>query len=339
MVKVTLLGASGGIGQSLSLLLRLNEDISELALFDIKNSIGVATDLSHIPTRQNVSGYEPSDKSNKQQIQMALKKSDIVIITAGIPRKPSMTRNDLFKVNASIIKSLVRQFGSICPDAFLCIVSNPVNSLVPVAAEQLKRMNVYNPKKVLGISTLDNVRLEQFLSEYLKIDPRLLKNDVTCIGGHSGNTIVPIIGAWRANFSNKVEYDVLIKRVQYGGDEVVKAKNGAGSATLSTALAINRFVASLVDVIVYDIELKEVAYINVGQLHSKIIQKDAMFSEYFCLPIVLSKEGVRQIIYPKILASEERDLVSTAVACINKDIKRGADMMFGAKLYLTKYGY
>lgn len=98
--KVTVLGAAGGIGQPLSLLMKLNPLVTTLNLYDIVNTPGVAADLSHINTHSKVSGYKGQD------LQLALKDSDVVIIPAGVPRKPGMTRDDLFNTNAGIVKSL-----------------------------------------------------------------------------------------------------------------------------------------------------------------------------------------------------------------------------------------
>ena len=94
MVKAVVLGAAGGIGQPLSLLLKLNELITELALYDIVNSPGVAADLSHINTPAKVTGYLPANDGLKN----ALINAHTILIPAGIPRKPGMTRDDLFKV-------------------------------------------------------------------------------------------------------------------------------------------------------------------------------------------------------------------------------------------------
>ena len=78
---------------------------------------------------------------------------DVVIIPAGVPRKPGMTRDDLFNTNASIVQSLAEAIASAAPNAFVCIISNPVNSTVPIVAETLKKAGVYDPKKVFGATS------------------------------------------------------------------------------------------------------------------------------------------------------------------------------------------
>ncbi|MEM7565574.1 MAG: malate dehydrogenase, partial [Pseudomonadota bacterium] len=133
-MKVCVLGAAGGIGQPLSLLLKLNLPAgSELSLYDVAPfTPGVAVDLSHIPTDVSVSGFVGDDLAD------AMKDADIVVIPAGVPRKPGMTRDDLFNMNAGIVKKLVGTGATACPNACYAIVTNPVNSTVPIAAEVLK---------------------------------------------------------------------------------------------------------------------------------------------------------------------------------------------------------
>lgn len=341
MVKATILGAAGGIGQPLSLLLRLNPKIDELSLYDIVNTVGVAADLSHIPTNQKIKGFVPKDKKDDQTIKTALKGSDIVIIPAGIPRKPGMTRDDLFKINAGIVKGLVHQAGLACPDAFICIISNPVNSTVPIAVEELKRLGVYNPKKIFGITTLDNLRLEEFLSLSLdgKISTNDLYNDVITIGGHSGDSIVPVINSWINSFKSKSKdekYLHLINRVQFGGDEVVKAKDGKGSATLSMATAAYRFVNNLLDVLSTNDEckiIKEVAFVKIDDLKSKHVPYFiTQNTEYFSLPIVIGKNGIELVEFPESLSEKEVEMTKHAVNKVKADVTKGFNFIHGSKL-------
>ena len=100
--KVAVLGAAGGIGQPLSLLLKENKHVTELSLFDIVNAPGVAADIGHINTNSKVVGYSPEDEGLKK----ALTGAHVVVIPAGVPRKPGMTRDDLFNTNASIVRDL-----------------------------------------------------------------------------------------------------------------------------------------------------------------------------------------------------------------------------------------
>ena len=107
--------------------------ISELALYDVANTVGVAADLSHIESAAQVKGYV-----GDSQLEECLAGSTLVIMPAGVPRKPGMTRDDLFNINAGIAKSLSEAASKVCPEAMLCIISNPVNSTVPIAAEVIE---------------------------------------------------------------------------------------------------------------------------------------------------------------------------------------------------------
>lgn len=170
-----------------------------------------------------------------------------------------MTRDDLFNINAGIVAGLIQGIAENCPKAFVLVISNPVNSTVPITAEVLKKNNVFNPQRVFGVTTLDVVRAETFVQDITgERDPS--KTVIPVIGGHSGNTIVPLFS--QAKPAVKIpedKLDTLVNReccahpsfsyyeahwmvgVQFGGDEVVKAKDGAGSATLSMAYAGFRY--------------------------------------------------------------------------------------------------
>ena len=102
-----------------------------------------------------------------------------------------MTRDDLFKINAGIVRDLVQGVADNCPKAYVLVISNPVNSTVPIAAEVLKNAGVFDPKKLFGVTTLDVVRAETFIQEITGTkDPA--KTNIPVIGGHSGETIVPL---------------------------------------------------------------------------------------------------------------------------------------------------
>jgi malate/lactate dehydrogenase len=153
-----------------------------------------------------------------------------------VPRKPGMTRDDLFKINAGIVAGLTDAVATHCPKAMINMISNPVNSTVPIAAEVLKKRGVYDPKKLFGVTTLDVVRAKTFYAE--KNGLETAKVDVPVVGGHAGITILPL---WsqatpKAAMTDDV-IDALTKRTQDGGTEVVAAKAGKGSATLSMAYA------------------------------------------------------------------------------------------------------
>ncbi|KAG0315522.1 Malate dehydrogenase, cytoplasmic, partial [Dissophora globulifera] len=149
--KVAVLGAAGGIGQPLSLLLKQSSLISHLSLYDIVNTPGVAADLSHINSNSKVTGHVPDNNGLKE----ALTGCDVVVIPAGVPRKPGMTRDDLFNTNASIVRDLAVACAEHCPKAHILVIANPVNSTVPIVAEVFKKAGVFDPKRLFGVTTLD----------------------------------------------------------------------------------------------------------------------------------------------------------------------------------------
>ncbi|CAL6374642.1 unnamed protein product [Bathycoccus prasinos] len=263
---VAVLGAAGGIGQTLSLLLKQSPRIKALRLYDIAPiTPGVAVDLSHINTESGVTGYAGPD-----QLRDALVGCDLVIIPAGIPRKPGMTRDDLFKINAGIVRDLTVGVAKYCPNAILNIISNPVNSTVPIAVEVLKKYNAFDPRKVLGVTKLDVVRAETFVYGLRKDELQHLRksvSDVTVpvIGGHAGETIIPLLSQMTPKLSKPFEgseLQNLTTRIQNAGTEVVDAKAGAGSATLSMALAAENMATSCLKGLAGESNVIECAYVS-----------------------------------------------------------------------------
>jgi Malate/lactate dehydrogenases len=123
-----------------------------------------------------------------------------------------MTRDDLFKINAGIVRDLVKGIAEFSPKAFTLVISNPVNSTVPIAAEVLKAAGVFDPKRLFGVTTLDVVRAETFTQEFSgHKDPS--KATIPVIGGHSGETIVPLFSKVSPSFQIPADrYEALVKR-------------------------------------------------------------------------------------------------------------------------------
>jgi len=254
--------------------------VSELHLYDIANVKGVAADLSHCNTPAQVLDFTgPSELAN------CLKGVDVVVIPAGVPRKPGMTRDDLFNINASIVKTLVEAVADSCPEAFIHIISNPVNSTVPIAAEVLKQKGVYNPKKLFGVTTLDVVRANTFVAQ--KKNLKLIDVDVPVVGGHAGITILPLLSKTRPSVTfTDEETEELTKRIQNAGTEVVDAKAGAGSATLSMAYAAARFVESSLRALAGDPDVYECTF----------VQSEITDLPFFASRVKLGKNGVESVI-------------------------------------------
>ena len=302
--KVTVLGAAGGIGQPLSLLMKQNPVVSRLALYDIVGAPGVAADCSHMSTPAKVTGH------NKDDIAAALKDSDVVIIPAGVPRKPGMTRDDLFNTNASIVQSLAVECAKNCPNACLLIISNPVNSTVPIAAEALKAAGVYNPRKLFGVTTLDVVRAKTFVAEAKGLNP--FDISVNVVGGHSGPTIVPLLSQTGLPFTEE-EVAALTKRIQFGGDEVVKAKDGAGSATLSMAYAGAEFADSVLKALRGDKGLTECTF----------VESPVQDCGFFSTRVELGKDGVEKINEIGAINDFEKDLLEKCATELKANIAKG----------------
>lgn len=323
-MKAVVLGASGGIGQPLSLLCKVCPLIDELDLYDVVNTPGVAADLSHISSPAKITGYLPKDDGLKK----ALTGADVVIIPAGIPRKPGMTRDDLFKVNAGIVQTLVKGIAEFCPKAFTLVISNPVNSTVPIAATVLQDAGVFDPKRLFGVTTLDVVRAETFAAEHSgEKDPS--KTTIPVIGGHSGETIVPLFSQAKPAVNiPEDKYDALINRVQFGGDEVVKAKDGAGSATLSMAYAGFRFAEKLMRAAKGEKGIVEPTFVYLpGVSGGEAIAKETGV-DYFSVPVELGPSGAEKAL--NILGDaddKEKKLIEACVKGLKGNIEKGVDFV------------
>ncbi|XP_024400532.1 malate dehydrogenase, chloroplastic [Physcomitrium patens] len=307
--KVAVLGAAGGIGQPLSLLIKMSPFVSELRLYDIANVKGVAADLSHCNTPAQVSAY-----TGAGELAGALKDVDLVIIPAGVPRKPGMTRDDLFNINAGIVRSLVEAVADHCPNALINIISNPVNSTVPIAAEVLKAKGVYDPKKVFGVTTLDVVRANTFVAQ--KKNLRLIDVNVPVIGGHAGITILPLLSKTKPTVEfMPEEVEELTVRIQNAGTEVVEAKAGAGSATLSMAYAAARFAESCMRGLDGDSDVYECAY----------VQSEVTDLPFFATTVKLGKKGVEEIVGEDLsgLTEYEKKAVEALKAELKGSIEKG----------------
>ncbi|GLB10138.1 hypothetical protein AtubIFM57258_006077 [Aspergillus tubingensis] len=324
MVKAAVLGASGGIGQPLSLLLKTSPLVDDLALYDVVNTPGVAADLSHISSVAKISGFLPKDDGLKH----ALTGADIVVIPAGIPRKPGMTRDDLFKINAGIVRDLVKGIAEYCPKAFVLIISNPVNSTVPIAAEVLKAAGVFDPKRLFGVTTLDVVRAETFVQEYSgHKDPSAVR--IPVVGGHSGETIVPLFSKAVPSFQIPADkYDALVNRVQFGGDEVVKAKDGAGSATLSMAYAGFRFAQSVIKASQGQSGIVEPTFVYLpGVTGGEEISK-ATGLEFFSTLVELGTNGAEKAINVlEGVTEQEKKLIKTCTEGLKGNIEKGIEFV------------
>merc|ERR1719197_1109329 len=194
-----------------------------------------------------------------------------------------MTRDDLFNTNASIVKGLVASVATSCPGAVIGIISNPVNSTVPIAAEVLKKKGVFDPKKLCGVTTLDVIRANTFVGASTGGDPSEI--DVPVIGGHAGITILPLFSQVPGYSPDDEELAAITNRTQFGGDEVVQAKAGAGSATLSMAYAGFLFT----DKVLQAMNGEE------GIVQCAFVESSITDAPFFSSPCKFGPEGVSEV--------------------------------------------
>ncbi|MGE4576093.1 MAG: malate dehydrogenase [Candidatus Pseudothioglobus sp.] len=305
-MKVAILGAAGGIGQALSLLLKTQlPNGTELSLYDIAPvTPGVAADLSHIPTDVKVTGFSGEDPSP------ALVSADIVLISAGVARKPGMDRSDLFNINAGIVKNLVSICADTCPKALIGIITNPVNTTVAIAASILKQKGVYDPARLFGITTLDIIRSNTFVAEVNGVNPEDV--NVPVIGGHSGITILPLLSQSGFQF-NADEAAAMTLRIQNAGTEVVEAKAGGGSATLSMGQAAAKFGLSLVRALNGEKGIVECTY----------VEGSGDKARFFAQPVLLGKNGVEKILSYGELSDFEETTLNASLDTLKADILLG----------------
>jgi len=280
--------------------------VKELKLFDMINTQGVAADISHIDVDGSVEGYT--------DLNACLKGCEVVIICAGLARKPGMTRDDLFKVNAGIARDMAQACAKACPKSSILMVTNPVNSLVPVVAETLKKAGTYNPKKLFGITTLDVVRANTFLANELKVPVDSV--DVPVIGGHAGVTILPLLSNEARSkklYSSKIK--ALTKRIMFGGDEVVKAKALAkgGSATLSMAYAASVFACKLLRALKGEEGITTCAY----------VESSLTECPFFASPVTLGKEGIANIPPLPPMDKYEKELYDEMLPQLKQQCEKG----------------
>ncbi|HAT41013.1 MAG TPA: malate dehydrogenase [Rheinheimera sp.] len=309
-MKVAVLGAAGGIGQALSLLLKVNLPAgTDLALYDLAPvTPGVAVDLSHIPTAVKVVGY------GKDDLAQALVGADVVMIPAGMPRKPGMDRSDLFNINAGVVKTLAEAIVANCPKALVGVITNPVNTTVAIAAEVFKKAGTYDPKRLFGVTTLDVIRAETFVAELKGKNPAEIL--VPVIGGHSGTTILPLLSQVEGVTFTDEEVSSLTYRIQNAGTEVVEAKAGGGSATLSMGQAAARFCVSLMKGLNGE-EVVEYAYVEGNGEHAR----------FFAQPVKLGKNGVEALLPIGALSAYEEKAMNDMLGTLKADITLGEEFV------------
>ena len=277
--KISLIGA-GQIGGTLAHLICIKE-LADVVLFDVAEGIakGKALDIAQ---STSVDGYDInlSGTSNYEDI----KNSDVIIITAGIPRKPGMTRDDLLETNLKIIKQVAEGIKKNSPNAFVICITNPLDIIVMV----LQKYSGLPTNKVVGMAgILDSSRFKYFLSQELKVP---VKNINTLVLGGHGDTMVPMPNRTTVNgkplnqIIKKEKLDLIIDRTRKGGAEVVKLLE-KGSAFYAPAASGIEMAESYIK------DLKKTlpcaAYLN-GEY--------GVNNLYAGVPVIIGSSGVEKVV-------------------------------------------
>jgi malate dehydrogenase len=217
--KIALVGA-GNIGGELAALAARHE-LGDVWLFDIPEKLGVAQGKA-LDLEQNgaVLGYDAAIRGTANWDDLA--GADVVIVTAGIPRKPGMSRDDLLSVNLKITRSVGENLRTRCPNAFVIVVSNPLDAMVYA----MKEVTGFAPERVVGMAgVLDSARLQLFLAQAAGVAVKDVRAMV--LGGH-GDTMVPVPSYCTINgipvrqLISADKLAAIIERTRNGGAEVVK---------------------------------------------------------------------------------------------------------------------
>jgi len=290
--------------------------VKELAIIDLNVAVvpaeGVQADLSHIEGKCKVTSTVLQLNQDKaiDKAGDALTGCHLVLVPAGVPRKPGQDRKDLLTINADIAKGTVEACAKYCPNAVVALIVNPVNSVVPAMTELWKKAGL-NPKKIVGVSTLDIVRANKFVQD-ITGKPA----SVPVIGGHAGKTILPLFSQDPAGASiDASKIPDLDARVQDAGTEVVKAKNGKGSATLSMAYSgakLGRAVLSGLS----GVPVTECAYVESS------VQPGL---PYFASKVVFGKDGVEKVLPVGNLSEHEKTRLAELTPILKGEIDDGLE--------------
>jgi malate dehydrogenase len=260
-----------------------------------------------------VTGHDGPDN-----LGAALDGADVVVIPAGVPRKPGMTRDDLFNTNAGIVRDLCVAAAKHCPKAMILVITNPVNSTVPIASEVFKKAGVYDPNRIFGVTYLDIVRSNTFIAQEKDLDVDTVNCPV--IGGHAGATIIPVISQCKPPVQfDEAKLKHLTPRIQEAGTEVVKAKAGAGSATLSMAYAAAEFTVGLLEAM-NGKDVVKCAYVK-----SDVVPG----VDYFSTPLKLGKNGIEKNLGLGNLSDFEKGLLEAAFPELKSSIAKGVKFAQG----------
>ena len=315
--KISLIGA-GQIGGTLAHLITVKE-LADVVLFDVAEGIakGKALDIAQSTSVEgfNVNLIGTSDYKDTEN-------SDVIIVTAGIPRKAGMTRDDLLETNLKVIKQVAQGIKETSPSAFVICITNPLDVIVMA----LQKYSNFPTNKVIGMAgILDSSRFEYFLSQELRIPVKKIKSLV--LGGH-GDTMVPIFSHTTVDGKSleqlieekkitKEKLNSIVERTRKGGGEISKLFQ-KGTAFYAPATAGVEIAESYIK------DSKKIlpcaAYLS-GEYGVKNL--------YAGVPVVISSKGVEKIVEIKLQSEEKnsfeksikavKDLFSSAIR-IDKDL-------------------
>jgi malate dehydrogenase len=296
--KISLIGA-GNIGGELAMELARRE-LGDVVLLDIPDKAGVAKGKAlDISQTLALEGYDSKVTGTSDYGDTA--DSDVVIVTAGVPRKPGMSRDDLLSINLKIIRNVAENLKKSSPNAFVIVISNPLDAMV----YEMKKVTGFSRQKVLGMAgALDSARFQCFLAEAAGVSTRDV--NALVLGGH-GDTMVPCLsyttikGIPVTQVLPKDKLDAMIKRTAGGGGEIVQLMgtsafyapaSGAISMAESFLRAQNRVIACA-------------AYLE-GEYGYKDV--------YIGVPVVIGAEGLERVVEIKLSDEEKKQLDASAKA-------------------------
>ena len=287
--KISLIGA-GQIGGTLAHIISIKE-LADVVLFDVAEGLakGKALDISQ---STSVEGFNINLKGTNNYED--IKNSDVIIITAGVARKPGMSRDDLLGINLKIIKQVGEGIKKNSPNAFVICITNPLDIIV-MALQKYSGLPV---NKVIGMAgILDSARFKYFISQELKVPVKSINTFV--LGGH-GDTMVPmpnhttVDGKPLTKLINKEKLDLIINRTRKGGAEIIKFLE-KGSAFYAPAASGIEMAESYIK------DLKKTlpcaAYLN-GEYGVKDL--------YVGVPVVIGKEGVEKVVEISLTDNEKK---------------------------------
>jgi malate dehydrogenase len=296
--KIALIGA-GNIGGELAAY-AARAELGDIVLYDIPDKEGFAKGKA-LDLEQNgsVLGYDATITGSGNWDDCA--GADVVIVTAGVPRKPGMSRDDLLSINLKIIRNVAENVKAKCKDAFVIVISNPLDAMVA----ELQKVSGLPKNKVVGMAgVLDSARMQLFLARELGVAVKDVRAMV--LGGH-GDTMVPITSACTVNgvpiktLIGKDKLDAIVARTAGGGGEIVKLMGtSAYYAPASAAIAMAR--AYLHD----EKRLLPCAAYCSGEYGYTDL--------YIGVPVVIGGNGVEKIVQLELTTEEKAQLDKSAAA-------------------------